>query len=54
MFNLKALFTTFALLAFVALLIASWYVIVILAVVAIVYFATTAFYSVREQSWKSS
>lgn len=51
--TLKTLLTTFALLVFVALLIASWYVIVVIAVVAILYLGTSSYYKIKDASWSS-
>ena len=45
--TLKALGITFALLAFVALLIASWYIIVLVAVVAILFMLSRSYVHVR-------
>lgn len=46
--TIKAIFTTFTLLVGVAFLIASWYIILILAVVAILYLLARTYYATKD------
>lgn len=46
--TLKILFTTFAILAGVAFLIASWYIILLLSIVVIIYLSVKSYYTVKD------